>query len=262
MVLLICVCFCFLGCWDRYWTGSWRSDQHTQNQRTFWKGHWKPAAYVNQQTWQISWHSPRSEGLLCRFGRIVVGPPLHILNPKSILFHSHVIFSFTSFTFFPFSMGTIIVLWDFKVDVLWKDSRKDLHCPMGKNKKRLILHFCPLKEMVKLFTKYIWWDIAGLYFTCNKKEENENMWWIKFTFGSRDLQIQILFWDVATSLASTNFQVNYRHDHFQVRTLRITYGSIYWVTFEECYKETEMFLVISGDRCAPWASHRLEAWLF
>lgn len=108
---------------------------------------------------------------VCRFGRIVVGPPLHILNPKSVLFHSHVIFSFTSFTFFPFSMKTIIVLWDSKVDVLCKDLRKELHCPMGKNKKKLIPHNCPLKGMVKLFTKYIWWDIAGLYFKCNKKWE-------------------------------------------------------------------------------------------
>lgn len=116
--------YLFLGCRDRYWTSSWRSDQHTQNQRTFWEGHWKPATHVNQQTWQISWYSSGSEGLCASLeGWLWVFSPLNILDPKSGLFYSSAKFSFVSNTNFPSTVETGMVLWDSNVDVLCKDSR-------------------------------------------------------------------------------------------------------------------------------------------
>lgn len=134
--------FLFLGCRDRYWTSSWRSDQHTQNQRTFWEGHWKPATHVNQQTWQISWYSPGSEGLCASLeGWLwVFSAPwiFWILNQDYSTavqsFLLQVILIFLSQLKPVWFCGTLTRIFYVKI---W-----ELHFLMGENKKKtLIPHF-------------------------------------------------------------------------------------------------------------------------
>lgn len=144
--------FCLAGCRDWYRAGSWRPDQHAQNQRAFWEGHWEPAAHVNQQTRQIPRYSPGSEGLCAGFGGMVL-----LLSPKDVDSSGkatpqrcEVVFYKLQLTSFHFSIDAVIVVWDSGEVILCKDLRKNLQYLTGENKKKLIFPLLPLERNGKM----------------------------------------------------------------------------------------------------------------